>query len=616
MRAASGILVLAAGLACSSCAVEVPPPSPPLGTLLFTEVAAEPEDGRPEWLELLNDGDREVPLTNCFLRTTDGDSPLYRDLHVEPGQRIILADQADLAVEAGALRADVVIQDMVLRHSSAADVVELHCAEDSSHSALVASVTWNWSEEALRQGHSRQLIEGSDPEQWCEAPTHPDAIYYDAEVVTGDDDDAEAIRLVEYGSPGRAALCDVAAGERPSQAGQILFSEVVVDDVEGAIPEWFELLASPANEDTLDLRGCQLEEAPHAGGDGTVRSHVLDPEQGTTALAPGERLLLARSNGTAAAGDGFLVIDGSVPVDYFYPSLTFSNSSLRSLSLSCPGDAGATLIDRISFEWAAFDGDFDGFSLRLSDAVVPAFALDASVNDRPAAWCPADAGDVYAQGEFIEVVDDTDITVPFLHHGTPGEDNGACPTPDPWPPEGGVIFTEIMGNPGGSDASEEWFELWNTTGQRVELKGCRVENNNLDSGIDDAWSINDSLVLDGDARAVAATSVNGDFWSCVDEPDAHFTNFSFNNTDSEELILVCPDGLGGELVIDRITYDSNFESGVSLQVPASLATAANNDDTTQWCSLPAGDPAYTFSCLDVQTGEVNYGTPGEGPNCP
>ena len=70
-----------------------------------------------------------------------------------------------------------------------------------------------------------------------------------------------------------------------------------------------------------------------------------------------------------------------------------------------------------------------------------------------------------------------------------------------------------------------------------------------------------------------------------------------------------------ERIVDRIEYDSNFPDFVSLQVPLALASAAQNDDTAQWCSVPAGDPAYTFSCVDETTGETSYGTPGEGPNC-
>lgn len=615
MRAPPGIASFAALLLAGACAVEVPPPSPPLGALLITEVAAEPEDGRPEWIELLNASDEAVILSNCIVRTFDGDNDLFLELTVEPGQRIILADQADLAPEVGALRADAVLQDLLLRHSGADETIELFCAERGSQSALVASATYNWSAEAVRQGHTRQLVEGAEEEAWCEAPTQDDAVYYEAEIPAGDDDD-EPVRLVEYGSPGAPALCDVAAGQGPSQRGQVLFTEVVADAAEGAIPEWIELQASPANTDTVDLRGCQLLEAPHIGGQGTIRRHLIDPELGTTGIAPGERLLLAKRSNIPAAADGFLVIDGTVEVDYFYSTLTFSNSDLRTLSLNCPGEDGPVEIDSLSFEWGSFDGDFDGFSLELSDAAVPTDRLDASANDRPAAWCTADPGDVYAEGEFIEIVDDTDIVVPFLHHGTPGAPNGDCPVPDPWPAEGGVIFTEIMGNPAGSDTSEEWFELWNTTGQRVELKGCRIDNDNLDTVDTDTWPIEASLALEGDARAVLATSENGDFWTCYDEPDAHFTRISFNNSDHEELALVCPDGLGGEVVVDRIEYDSNFPDDVSLQVPTALASAANNDDTTQWCSLPAGDPAYTFSCFDVESEGTSYGTPGEGPNCP
>jgi hypothetical protein len=483
----------------------------------------------------------------------------------------------------------------------------------------VASATWNWSEEALRDGRTRQLVEGSDPPVWCEAPTRDEAIYYDVEVPSGDP--GETIRVVEYGTPFGPALCDEPAGEVPSQRGQVLFSELMIDAPDGdAMPEWFELVASPANDATLDLRGCLVTEAPHLGGDGTVRSHLLDPELGKTGIAPGERLLLADASVVSARTDNALVIDGTIPVDYFYGSLTFSNSTLRSLTLSCPGPDGPVEIDTVSFDWARYDGDFDSYSLELSDGVISAGALDASANDRPSAWCPADGGDVFAAGSYswVETVGDEEVTHAgeFEYRGTPGEPNGSCPVADPWPGEGDVIFTEIMGNPAGTDTAEEWFEVWNTTGQRYELEGCRFEENNLDSGVEHDWPVESSMAIDGDGYLILAASANGDFWGCIDEPDADYREVSFNNGDPEELILFCPDGLGGELVIDRIVYDSNFSEGISLQVPAALATAANNDDTAAWCSLPAGDPAYAFACLDTETGDTSYGTPGEASNCP
>lgn len=618
MRAAAIAPALTLALVVGSCAVELPDPPDSPGDLVITEVAAEPEDGRPEWIELLNATDEPVFLDDCFVRTVDGDNPVLLELPVEPGQRIILADQADLTAEVGELRADAILLDLSLRHSTADELIQLFCAEVGAQSSVVAEATYNWSEEGIRQGHTRQLVEDAEEETWCEAPTSDDAVFYDAVIDPGDDDDAP-VRQVEYGTPGAPALCDAPAGETPSLAGQILFTEVVPDDAPGAIPEWFELTASPANDGPLDLRGCQILDAPHLGDDGTLRTHVLDPERGTTGVAPGERLLLAKANAHDAAVDGFLVADGTIEVDYFYPSISLSNSGRRTLSLACSTDAGTVTIDSVSFNWSEFDGDFEGHSLRLTDSAIVAFGLDASVNDRPAAWCVADVQDIYAEGDLPDGDDDDDSAnpaIPYIHYGTPGEANGDCPTPAPWPREGQVIFTEIMGNPVGSEATEEWFELHNTTAASLDLDGCRVENNNFDQVDVDTWPITGTLEISGDGFVVVARSTNGDFWACVDEPAARYTSIGLNNSDPEDLVLICPDGVGGEVVVDRITYDSNLPDGVSLQAPQSRLNGDDNDDTTLWCSLPAGDPAYTFSCLDVDSGDSNYGTPGEGPNCP
>ncbi len=593
-------------LALASCVPDPPGPPEPPGELIFTEIAAKPDSGRPVWVELKNVDDEDLSLDACEIRNVNGDVfPILLELEVPQGEYLLLASSSDLGVEAGDLRVDAVLQDLKLRNSAAPETVELWCTAQRSVPVLVASATYNWTLEGLREGHSRQLVEDAEEEQWCEAPTTPEARYFELEIPVDED---TVRRVEEFGSPRAAAVCDL-AGATPSEAGQLLFTEILVDHNADVVTEWFELWSSPANDGPFDLRGCVLEDRPHIGDVGTTRVHAITPDQGDTGIEPGERVVFAKATTTLGFDPDVLTRDGQGVVTYRYGSLNFNNSGRRALALVCPNKSGPVEIDATSYNWETFDGQFDGATLQVSEDLLPLDGLDASANDRPGAWCPAESLFHEVGGD-----DDDPDDEPVPLYGTPGDANDECPVPLARPDAGDVIFTELMGDPFGS-TSEEWFELLNVGSGSYDLVGCRLENDNLDDGADHEDDIEQStpLVIAPGQRMVFLKGADVSFSDCADS-DYDYGSIGFNNTGSEAMILWCPSPLGGEVEVDRVVYDGGWPDGRSLQLPADREDAASNDDVNTWCETPLDDPSNSLDCPVDDEGS-NQGTPGEGPNC-
>jgi hypothetical protein len=142
----------------------------------------------------------------------------------------------------------------------------------------------------------------------------------------------------------------------PSQAGQLVLTEIMADpqaltDAEG---EWFELLNTTGT--TFDLQGCEID-------DGAMTTH---PIEGSLVSAPGKYLTIARS-----AQPGF--------TPDRVESISLTNSADR-LALSC----GGIEIDRVDYDGA------QGFPIVAgASASLDPKHLDARANDSASAWCAA-----------------------------------------------------------------------------------------------------------------------------------------------------------------------------------------------------------------------------------
>jgi hypothetical protein len=618
-----------------------PAPAPTLdpvrfGELVITEIAPDPTSAGREWLELLNVTDHDLTMVGCTLRPRGGEDDevdLPGTFEVHEGEYVLVGELAFLGSLPGDDRVDIVVRDISFAQDAREETVELLCPNGNGELELVASETYNWDAEGMRGGHSRQLT--SDPyaaaedvegRTWCEAPIEDEAVYYEFNDEDGSVD-------IEYGTPRTGPLCQT-LGTMPDASGQILFTEILVAAVSGVVDEWFEL--HNPGEQALDLHGCVLEDRPHPGGshDASIRSHRLDTERGATIIEAGGYLLLGKVSGNddlpaTLLEEGVNLLDPKQAwtIGYPYTTLSFGNSDLRSLALQCPGDAGLVPIDEIAYEWSDLSGDFKGYTWSL-DPLALAGALTAEANDDFAAWCPADGAAPYASVEEEAEGDDDDSAEAFVHHlyGTPGAANSSCPEPLPWPIEDDVIITEINGRAYGN-SDEEWFEVYNDGAAIFELAGCRLFNDNLTEGGSDTPAdiapTSGTLPIEPGEFLVftkSTTSSSVEDWGLP--WDFQYSGINFSNGDPESLELYCPtnDGLGGELLIDRITYEDDFVAGWSNQLRASAFHAPHADlgDPDSWCAADPELITYPWMAIPEpleDPDEINYGTPGEGPIC-
>ncbi|HEY2736488.1 MAG TPA: lamin tail domain-containing protein [Polyangiales bacterium] len=159
----------------------------------------------------------------------------------------------------------------------------------------------------------------------------------------------------------------------PSAAGQLAFSELMIDPktLSDAKGEWFEL--ANLSGVALDLQGCSLEDADKAH---PIADSVVVPAAGY--------LTIARSQNPGFA-PGYVT------------SFSFTNSA-DSIALRC----GDIEIDRVAYDKAGGYPVTSGASLSLDPS-----RLGAATNDSASAWCAA-----------------TESYGPEL--GTPGRANPVC----------------------------------------------------------------------------------------------------------------------------------------------------------------------------------------------
>jgi len=122
---------------------------------------------------------------------------------------------------------------------------------------------------------------------------------------------------------------------------------------------------------------------------------------------------------------------------------------------------------------------------------------------------------------------------------------------------GNIIVTEIMANPAAvSDSLGEWFELYNTKSNDINLEGWVISDEGSNS-----FTITGTLIIPAGSHIVFC--INGDTSSnggvtC----DYVFDSSDFGLTNTEdEILLKSPDNT----LIDKVTYTSGWvPSGKSM----------------------------------------------------
>ncbi len=558
-----------------------------IGAFVITEIQADPETSRPEFVEVINTTADTITLAGCQIATRgsgENEFVITGEAEVAPGAYALLGDAEFLGAD-GELPALVVWGDAInISSTDVTETVELACPDASGGRSLTDVVGFDPVQGWIpRKGHSWQLVgdptaaSNDDPANWCEAPTQENTNY------------ASVNGAPEYGTPGGPTICEQPGGPTPSAEGQVVIVEIAVDPCTGT-REWFEIY-NPGTE-ALDLRRCQLVDEP-VDGSTEADIHVLDAERGLTVIEPGGLLVLNSSPASDVTFD--ITSDGAVQGDYPWANgIGFKNSDLQTLYIQCPAEGGGTVeIDRINYDWEEQGSGFKGRTLSLDPAAWTAEGNDAFDN-----WCLGDGTPYFTGKECSDV-------------GSPGTPNPACPVPPPFPGQGDLVFTELLAlSQSEIGSNEEWFEVKNVGAETFGLDSCVIEVD--DDAMPDLHTISFPLgvtIDPGEYFVMVKSSASDTIDGCALPYDyAYGTNLNFSNSAAETLRIKCP-GAGGEVIVDELAYDfdPNDPRGISWQLKTTAEDALSNDDPSNWC-FPEPTSAFTWTCTVNE--ETNAGTPG------
>ncbi len=206
----------------------------------------------------------------------------------------------------------------------------------------------------------------------------------------------------------------------------------------------------------------------------------------------------------------------------------------------------------------------DGPNLVVSDTM--AMALHDASDHLP----------VYA--DFVSYADSVSLTVPRL------------------------VFSEIFYDTPGTDADEEWIELYNVGGQTVSLSGWSLVDNNGEGAV---YTFPEGITL-GSGNYFTAANDDAAFFALYGYPADLYDNIPALNNSGDALLLIDP---AGE-VMDAVAWEGGASQGVPAAWNSDLEPNARRGESLVRASLAADTDSY----LDwvVATGNGNPQVQGTG----
>ncbi|MCX5741544.1 MAG: lamin tail domain-containing protein [Proteobacteria bacterium] len=329
--------------------------------------------------------------------------------------------------------------------------------------------------------------------------------------------------------------------------------------------EWFEVYN--ASDRPLELEGLTLV---HSRPDGSKsKSH----EMTTVTIAPGQFLVLGNS-----AAD---LLPPYVDYGYSADLGELFNTDGGLLALKC----GSTEIDSAQYNTVK-----SGHSRELTSAQPP----DYTVNDDLAQWCQGDATE-FDPGNFGTPGADNDCTPIVVGQCNDGGTMRDAVAPVP----GDLVISEIMTQPSGDDALQEWIEL--AVVHDVDLNGLGVSRPSTTTGASTVDSP-DCIHVTAGSYVVLAKSVDPTMNGGL-PPTAIVGTFK------GALSLVNGStGTPGDLQItyngvalDTVTW-TKTTANTALQLDPDLIDTTANDSPSNFCDATA--------IYDVTS--ANKGSPGMG----
>jgi hypothetical protein len=146
---------------------------------------------------------------------------------------------------------------------------------------------------------------------------------------------------------------------------------------------------------------------------------------------------------------------------------------------------------------------------------------------------------------------------------------------------GDVVITELMHNPAaGNDEEAEWFEVYNASGQSINLKGLIVG----DDG-DETTTLRTGAVIGIGGYAVFGVGAM-EGWAYTDfEPDGWYSYGYVGMSNDGDALHVS--NASGILDSSANYSDSVGAEGVSWQLDSGVLDSSGNDDASQWCDSTA-----------------------------
>ena len=153
----------------------------------------------------------------------------------------------------------------------------------------------------------------------------------------------------------------------------------------------------------------------------------------------------------------------------------------------------------------------------------------------------------------------------------------------------GLVITEIMFDPSGNNSLQQWFEIYVTCLEPINLEGLVLSNGFTTTVLPEFWVEESGFVLLGRNADVQS---NGGLEIDIEYDDVLF---SLGNTDG---LIAIYDGtqLVDQVPLNSFSYFGSWTEGTSIQFHQGLTSNEINDQETMWCAS-----SYVMSNGDLGT---------------